>query len=82
MSYHAVHSEVLVLGLQLYGVGVVVANLCVACQEQTLIVHDPVEHLRHGGNDRIVKEKKKMTAKSATRKHAHAWFIVDFHRSL
>lgn len=47
-SYHAVHSEVVVLGLQLYGVGVVVANLCVACQEQTLVVHDPVKHLRHG----------------------------------
>lgn len=47
MSYHAVHSEVVVLGLQLYGVGVVVADLCVACQEQTLVVHDPVKHLRH-----------------------------------
>lgn len=48
VSYHAVHSEVVVLGLQLYGVGVVVANLGVACQEQTLVVHDPVKHLRYG----------------------------------
>lgn len=47
-SYHAVHCEVVVLGLQLYGVGVVIANLCVACQEQTLVVHDPVKHLSHG----------------------------------
>lgn len=47
VSYHAVHSEVVVLGLQLYGMGVVVANLCVACQEQTLVVHDPVKHLKH-----------------------------------
>ena len=53
VSYHAVHSEVVVLGLQLDGMGVVVADLCVARQEQTLVVHDPVKHLRHGGgNDR------------------------------
>lgn len=45
--YHAVHGEVVVLGLQLHGVGVVVANFCVACQEQTLVVHDPVKHLKH-----------------------------------
>lgn len=48
VSYHAVHSKVVVLGLQLYGVRVVVADLCVACQEQTLVVHDPVKHLQHG----------------------------------
>lgn len=47
VSYHAVHGKVVVLGLQLHGVGVVVANFCVACQEQTLIVHDPVKHLKH-----------------------------------
>lgn len=58
VSYHAVHSEVVVLGLQLYGVGVVVANLCVACQEQTLVVHDPVKHLRHGGMTQSHREKK------------------------
>lgn len=46
VSYHAVHCEVLVLGLQLHGVGVVVADLRVARQEQTLVVHDPVKHLR------------------------------------
>lgn len=45
VSYHAVHSEVVMLGLQLHGVGVVVADLCIACQEQTLVVHYPVEHL-------------------------------------
>lgn len=45
-SYHAVHSKVVVLGLQLDSVGVVVANLCVACQKQTLVVQDPVKHLR------------------------------------
>lgn len=37
-----------VLGLQLHGVRVVVANLGVASQEQTLVVHDPVKHLWHG----------------------------------
>lgn len=61
-SYHAVHSEVVVLGLQLYGVGVVVANLCVACQEQTLVVHDPVKHLKHGddrGDRQTHRERKK-----------------------
>lgn len=47
VSHHAVHGEVAVLGLQLHSMGVVVADLCVACQEQTLVVHDPVEHLRH-----------------------------------
>lgn len=47
VSYHAVHGEVVVLGLQLHGMGVVVANFCVACQEQTLVVHDPVKHLKH-----------------------------------
>lgn len=46
VSYHAVHGKVVVLGLQLHSVGVVVADLRVACQEQTLVVHDPVEHLR------------------------------------
>lgn len=46
VSHHAIHSEMVVLGLQLNGVGVVVANFCVACQEQTLVVHDPVKHLR------------------------------------
>lgn len=57
-SYHAVHGEVVVLGLQLHGVGVVVANLRVACQEQALVVQDPVKHLKHthtrggGGDDR------------------------------
>lgn len=49
ISYHAVHCKVLVLRLQLHGVGVVVADLRVARQEQTLVVHDPVEHLRGGG---------------------------------
>lgn len=47
VSHHAVHGEVAVLGLQLHSMGVVVADLCVACQEQTLVVHDPVEHLKH-----------------------------------
>lgn len=47
VSYHAVHGKVVVLGLELHGVGVVVANFCVACQEQTLVVHDPVKHLKH-----------------------------------
>lgn len=37
-----------VLGLQLHGVRVVVANLGVASQEQTLVMHDPVKHLWHG----------------------------------
>lgn len=49
VSYHAVHGEVVVLGLQLHGVGVVVANLRVACQEQALVVQDPVKHLKHRG---------------------------------
>lgn len=55
-SYHAVHCKVLVLGLQLHGVGVVVADLGVARQEQSLVVHDPVKHLmRLGGGRRGVR---------------------------
>jgi len=59
VSYHAVHSEVVVLGLQLHGVGVVVADLRVARQEQTLVVHDPVEHLdtQEGKKMQIVLQK-------------------------
>lgn len=50
VRYHAVHGEVIVLGLQLYGVGMVVANLGIARQEQTLVVRDPVKHLDRGGD--------------------------------
>ena len=44
-SYHTVHGKVVVLGLQLPGMLVVPSYLCVAGQEQALVVHDPVKHL-------------------------------------
>lgn len=47
-SYHAVHSEVVVLGLQLDSVLVVPPDLCVAGEEKPLVVHDPVKHLHTG----------------------------------
>lgn len=85
-SYHAVHSEVVVLGLQLYGVGVVVANLCVACQEQTLVVHDPVKHLRHRGMTEQTHrkgKKKKLASRMKTYTHKKGKrLIINFHRSL
>ena len=49
--YHAVHSKVVVLGLQLHGVGVIVPYLRVAGQEQALVVHDPVKHLGQRGDN-------------------------------
>lgn len=45
VSYHGVHGEVVVLGLQLHSVLVTPANLCVTLQEHFLVVADPVEHL-------------------------------------
>lgn len=53
-SHHAVHCKVLVLRLQLHGLEVVVADICVACQEQTLVVHDPIKHLRNTHNQEDV----------------------------
>lgn len=44
-SYHAVHSKVVVLRLQLYGMLMVPSDLRVAGQEKPLVVHDPIEHL-------------------------------------
>lgn len=44
-SYHAVHSKVVVLGLQLDSMLVVPSDLCVTGEEKPLVVHDPVEHL-------------------------------------
>lgn len=44
-SYHAVHSKVVVLGLQLDSVLVVPSNLCITGEKKPLVVHDPVEHL-------------------------------------
>lgn len=43
--HHAVHGEVVVLRLQLNSVLVVPSDLCVAGEEEPLVVHDPVEHL-------------------------------------
>lgn len=51
-SYHAVHGEVVVLGLQLDGVLVVSPDLRVAGEEKPLVVHDPVEHLHTGEGER------------------------------
>lgn len=45
MSYHTVHGEVVVLGLELHGVRVAGPNLGVAVQKQALVVCDPVKHL-------------------------------------
>lgn len=44
-SYHAVHCEVVMLGLQLNSMLVVPSNLSVTGEEKPLVVHDPVEHL-------------------------------------
>lgn len=49
-SHHAVHGKVVVLGLQLHGVGVVVADLSVSSQKQPFVVHDPVKHLQRHSN--------------------------------
>lgn len=46
MSYHAVHSKVVVLGLQLYSMLVVPSDLRVTGEKKPFVVHDPVEHLR------------------------------------
>lgn len=45
LGYHGVHGEVVVLSLQLHGVLVTSANLCVTLQEHFLVVADPVKHL-------------------------------------
>lgn len=44
-SYHAVHSKVVVLRLELHRVRVAGPDLGVAVQKQALVVCDPVEHL-------------------------------------
>lgn len=44
-SYHAIHSKVVVLGLQLHSMLVVRSDLCVTGEEKPLVVHDPIEHL-------------------------------------
>ena len=53
LSYHAVHSKVVVLGLQLDSMLVVPSDLCVTGEKKPLVVHDPVEHLE-------MEERKKM----------------------
>ncbi len=44
-----------VLGLQLHGVLVVPSDLCVTGEEESLVVHDPVEHLhkKRGGENAV-----------------------------
>lgn len=79
VSHHAVHGEVAVLGLQLHSMGVVVADLCVACQEQTLVVHDPVEHLRH---DDKYTHREKISIKKSKHRHTRAAFITNSCRLL
>lgn len=45
VTYHTVHSKVVVLGLQLNGMLVVPSNLSVTGEEEPLVVHDPIKHL-------------------------------------
>lgn len=52
-SYHAVHSKVVVLGLQLDSMLVVPSDLCVTGQKKSLVVHDPVEHLHTEEGEKI-----------------------------
>lgn len=52
-SYHAIHSKVVVLGLQLHSVLVVPSNLGVTGEEKPLVVHDPVEHLHVKSREKV-----------------------------
>lgn len=53
-SYHAVHSEVVVLRLQLHSMLVVPSDLCVTGQEKPLVVHYPIKHLQRVGGENTV----------------------------
>lgn len=54
-THHGIHGKVVVLCLQVQGVLVAHTDLCVALQEQLLVVADPVEHLE-GFTQRQVKK--------------------------
>lgn len=52
-SYHAVHSEVVVLCLQLDSMLVVPSNLCVTGEEKSFVVHDPIKHLHNNDVEKM-----------------------------
>lgn len=56
ISYHRVHSKVVVLSLQLHSMLVTPADLCVTLQEHFLVVADPFKHLHKQRHTHYVNE--------------------------